>query len=73
MASSSLHQAQAEGLDLLVAEVALVDASQRLGLHQLAHQLDDRQHQLEEVALDRLGVGLHPLGEQPPVGCGARS
>src|SRR3954447_7325537 len=46
-----VHQPGAERLDLLVAEIALVDRAQRLLLHQLADQLDDGQHELEQVPL----------------------
>ena len=42
MASSRCIRPVPETLDLLVGEVALVDAAQRLLLHQLADQLDDR-------------------------------
>src|SRR5690349_6570049 len=59
-----MHQPVAEALDLLVGQVALVDATQRLLLHQLAHQLDDGQHQLEQVAFHGLRVGLEPLRQQ---------
>src|SRR6201991_4071901 len=41
-----------ERLDLVVAEVALVDPAQRLPFHQLPDQLDDGEDELEQVALD---------------------
>src|SRR6478672_441576 len=50
------HEGAVEALDLLVGQPAGVDAAQRLTLHQLAQELDDRQHELGEALLDALGV-----------------
>src|SRR3954447_24834140 len=61
-----VHQAEAETLHLLVGEIALVDSAERLRLHELSHQLDDGEHELEQVTLHRLRVGLQPLWQQPP-------
>ena len=43
---------------------AAVDAPQRLALHQLAQQLDDREHELREPALDVLRVGVDAARER---------
>src|SRR5262249_9382879 len=53
-----LHEGLAEPLDLLVGERAAVDAPQCLTLHELTQELDDRQHELREPALDALRVGV---------------
>ena len=50
-----LHERAAEALDLVVGQAAAVDAPQRLALHQLAQQLDHREHELREAALDGSG------------------
>lgn len=55
------HQGQSDPLLLLLAQVALVDAAQRLALHELAQQLDDGQHQLDQVALDGVGLQVETL------------
>ena len=57
-----LHERAAQALDLLLGQRAGVDAPQRLALHQLAQQLDDREHELGEPLLDRLGVGVDARG-----------
>jgi hypothetical protein len=46
------HERCPEAFDLLSGQPAGVDAPQRLALHQLAQQLDDREHQLAEALRD---------------------
>src|ERR671911_2271774 len=58
------HERAPEVLDLLVAEPAAVDPAQRLALHQLPQQLDDRQHELREPLLDRVGVGVDAAAQE---------
>jgi len=53
-----LHEGAPEALDLVLRQSAAVDTAQRLALHDLAEQLDDRQHQLRQPALDVLGSAL---------------
>src|SRR5579884_3081165 len=60
------HEGQSEPLDLLVAERPGVHAPQRLALHQLAEQLDQRQHELREPLLHLLRVRGH--APRRPVG-----
>src|SRR4051812_42662916 len=55
-----LHERLAETLDLLVVEVPHLHAAERLALHQLPQELDQREHELREPALDVLWVGLNP-------------
>lgn len=50
------HQGEPDPLFLVLAQVALVDTAQRLAFHELAQQFDDRQDQLDQVALDRVGL-----------------
>src|SRR3954451_6876020 len=57
------QQSEAEGLDLLLGEIALVDAAQRLRLHQLADELDDREHELEQLPGHGGGIGVDPLAQ----------
>jgi hypothetical protein len=52
------HERPAETLDRLVVEVARLHAPERLALHELAQELDDRQHELGEPPLDVLGIGV---------------
>ena len=59
-----LHQGLPEALDLLLGEVAGLHAAQRLALHELAEQLDEREHELGEPALGVLGVGLDAAGQR---------
>src|SRR5947199_2732961 len=47
-----LHERLAEPFDLLVRQRPLVHPAQRLPLHQLAEQLDQRQHELSQALLD---------------------
>src|SRR3954454_5295632 len=54
-----LHERAAEPLDLLLAQIPAVDPAQRLSLHDLPEQLDDRQDELRQAALDVLGIGIH--------------
>ena len=60
-----VHEAEPEPLDLGFSEVSLVKPAQRLGFHKLTDQLDYRQHQFEEVPLDRLWIRLEPLRKAP--------
>jgi hypothetical protein len=53
MRRSSADQRAAEPLDRLVVEIAGVDAAQRLALHQLAQELDQRQHELRQSRVPR--------------------
>ena len=77
MRRSSADQRAAEPLDRLVVEIAGVDAAQRLALHQLAQELDQRQHELRQSAFHGLGVGVaqkrpdHP--HEAASSCSARS
>src|ERR1051325_10875679 len=48
----------AEPLDLFVGQRSGLHAAQRLALHQLAEELDQRQDELRETLLDALGVGV---------------
>src|SRR5690349_6825360 len=52
------HERLPETLDLVVVERALLHAAERLALHQLPQELDQRQHELGETALDLLRVGV---------------
>src|SRR2546421_8949800 len=58
-----LHERLPEALDLRVVERSLLHPSQSLPLHQLPQQLDERQHELGEAPLDRLGVGANSAWE----------
>src|SRR4051812_42086000 len=53
----------AQALDLLVGERSVVHPAERLTLHQLPEQLDQREHQLGESLLDLLGIGVHAARE----------
>src|SRR3954452_16712858 len=50
------HEGLAEPLDLVGRERAPVDSPQRLALHQLADQLDEREHQLGQPFLEAFAV-----------------
>src|SRR5690349_4651862 len=63
-AAVELHEGLPQALDLLVAEVAGVHTAQRLSLHQLAQELDQREHELRETLLDLLRVGLDAARER---------
>src|SRR5690349_15666183 len=63
-AAIELHERVAEALDLLVGERAALHPAERLPLHQLAQQLDEREHELREALLDLLGVGVHSARER---------
>src|SRR5690606_118392 len=52
-------------LDLLVGQGAALDPAHGLPLHELAQQLDHREHELGQPALDVLRVGDHPAVEAP--------
>src|SRR5690606_20107643 len=54
------HQGPAEPFDLLVGEAARLDAPDRLALHQLAQQLDQREHELRQTARHVVTVGVDP-------------
>src|SRR5690349_24753927 len=58
------HEREPETLDLLVVECALLHPPQRLPLHQLPQELDERQHELGEAALDALRIGVHSPWER---------
>src|SRR5207248_9607490 len=45
------HERLAEAVDLLLGERAVVDPAQRLSLHQLAQEFDQRQNELGEALL----------------------
>src|SRR3954451_7441043 len=62
-AALQLEEGVAEALDLLVAERAVVHPAQRLPLHELPEQLDEREHELGETLLDLLGIGVHSPGK----------
>src|SRR5919109_3008488 len=53
------HERFAEPVDLVLAQVPLLHPGQRLSLHELAQELDQREHELREAALDLLGIGVH--------------
>src|SRR3954464_3188659 len=61
-----LNNRLAETLDLLVVEVPHFHAAERLALHQLPQELDQREDELREPALDVLGVGLDPSRQRAP-------
>src|SRR5690349_17924945 len=63
-AAIELHERVAEALDLLVGQRAAVHPAERLPLHQLPQQLDEREHELREALLDLLGIGVHPARER---------
>src|SRR3954471_15149672 len=52
------HEGEAETLGLVVVERPPLHPPKRLALHQLAQQLDQRQHELREPLLDLLRVGF---------------
>src|SRR5207237_9868795 len=58
-----LHERLAEPVDLLVGERAVLHPAQRLALHQLPEELDQRQHELSEALLDTFRIGVHPPRE----------
>src|SRR5215210_1624246 len=70
-----LHERLTQALDLLVGERPSLHPPERLALHQLPQQLDERQDELREAALDPLRIGLDPprqgvlhaveLGDEP--------
>ena len=45
-------------LDLFLRQGAVVDPAQSLAFHQLAQQLDDREHELSQTPLQVLRVGI---------------
>src|SRR5512135_1150692 len=51
-AAVELHEGLPQPLDLVVAEVAGLHAAQRLALHQLPQQLDQREDELGEALFD---------------------
>jgi hypothetical protein len=57
-AALELHERCPEPLDLLGGERAALDPAHGLALHQLAHEVDEHEHQSGEAALDVLGVGV---------------
>src|SRR4051794_13932004 len=59
-----LHEGLDQPLDLLVAERSGLHSPQRLALHQLPQQLDERQHELRETLLDLLRIGLDAARER---------
>src|SRR5687768_12694879 len=59
-----LHQRGTQPLDLFLAEITAVHASQRLFLEKAPHQLDDRQNQFRQPVLDDLGIGRDPLRDR---------
>src|SRR3954467_15266362 len=54
-----LHERPPQAFLLIRRKRSAVDAAQRLALHELAQQLDDREYELREPALELLGVGVH--------------
>src|SRR5690348_9039889 len=58
-----MHERQAELFDLLVGQRPVVHPPERLALHQLAQQLDQRQHELRETLLDLLWIRGDAPGE----------
>src|SRR4051794_7397574 len=52
------HEGLAEPLDLLGRKRPALDSPQRLALHQLADQLNEREHQLGKTLLEALAVGV---------------
>src|SRR5690349_6516802 len=67
-----LHERLSQPLDLLVVERACLHPPERLSFHQLAQQLDQRQHELRQSALDVLGIGAYAAREGVDVAEGAR-
>ena len=61
-----LHERLAETLDLLVRRGCPPPSAERLALHELPQQLDQRQHELREPVLDVLGIGLDPARQRAP-------
>src|SRR6516165_8559093 len=55
------HQGPADLFDLVVGERAIIHPPQRLPLHQLAEQLDDREDQGHQALLDRLRVCVNAM------------
>src|SRR5947207_2167314 len=56
------HEGLPHALDLLVGQRVQLHTPQRLPLHQLAQQLDQRQHELREAALDLVRIGVDAAG-----------
>src|SRR5205085_1190845 len=52
------HERLSEALDLVVSQRALLHPAERLALHQLAQELDQRQDELRQTAFDLLRVGV---------------
>src|SRR5436190_624875 len=59
-----LHERLPHALDLLVGQRVQLHPPQRLPLHQLAQQLDERQHKLREAALDLFRIGVDAAGKR---------
>src|SRR3954471_13943402 len=60
---SQQHERLAEPLDLVVGERPALDPTESLALHQLAKQVDQRQHEPCEALLELLRFGVHSPGE----------
>src|SRR3954451_8502213 len=58
------HEGLSHPLDLLGRQRAALDAPQRLALHELADDVDEREHQPGEPLLDVLGVGLDAAAQR---------
>src|SRR3989442_7000971 len=61
------HQRDAQPLDLVVREIAGVDAPHGLTLEHFTDELDDRKHQPRQTLLDALGLELETLRRHPHV------
>src|SRR4051812_46329622 len=59
-----LHEGLAEPLDLVVRQGSVLHAAERLPLHQLAQELDEREHELGQAALDPLRIGVDSVRER---------
>src|SRR3954468_8814909 len=60
------HEGLSEPLDLVIRERALLHPAKRLALHQLAQELDQRQDELGEAALDLFRVGVDTARKRVP-------
>src|ERR671910_520094 len=60
-----LHERRANGLDLRLGERMLLHAADRLTLHQLSQELDDRQYQLGDRFLDIFGLRVPSRRRDP--------
>src|SRR5881227_358253 len=54
------HERLAEPLDLVGRERAALDPPERLALHQLTQQLDQREHELGQALLEAFAVRVEP-------------